>query len=119
MSSTFTVDVNLSEIEHAYSDDTLKKAQTLLAQRVGTDSNRYCKWDTGATWESMTGSSDFESGTITWSTPYASEAYYNPSVGSHPTVMNGKTEPHPQWFEVAKGRHSTQWMQLAKELLTQ
>lgn len=118
MSATFTVNVDIAEIESAYDEGNLKRAQTLFARRVGDDSNRYCKWDTGATWESMVGSSDFESGDITWSTPYAGEAYYNPSVGTHPTVPNGKTEPHAQWFEVAKGRHLSQWLQLGKELLT-
>lgn len=112
-----TVDMDLASIEDAFSADSLKQAQTLLARRIGDDSNRYCKWDTGATWESMVPNSDFEAGEISWATPYAGEAYYNPNVGTHPTNPNGKTDPHPQWFEVAKGRHLPQWVQLAKELM--
>lgn len=117
MSTTITVDIDISGIEERYSEDAVKSAQRQVAMRIGTDSNRYCKWDTGATYNSMVPNSDFEDGEIRWSTPYASDAYNNPNVGTHPTVPNGKTDPHAQWFEVAKSRHFSQWLALAERLL--
>lgn len=117
MSATFTVNVDIAEIEHAYDEGNLKRAQTLFARRVGDDSNRYCKWDTGDTHDSMVPNSDFEEGEIRWTTAYASEAYNDPAIGEHPSRPR-ETEPHWKWFEYAKGAHLPQWTRLAKELLS-
>lgn len=117
MSASFTVDVDVSKIVSRFDDSRLRSAQEQYAMRVATDSNRYCKWDTGDTYDSMAQNSDFAGGAIRWTTPYAREAYEDPRVGNHPSEPNGKTEPHPKWFEVAKERHLAQWEKLAGRLL--
>lgn len=116
MSTTITVDIDLSGIDERFSEDAMKSAQKQVAMRIGTDSNRYCKWDTGATHDSMVPNSDFEDGEIRWTTPYASDAYNNPTIGEHPSRPR-QTDPHSQWFEFAKSRHFSQWLALAERLL--
>lgn len=108
----FKVSADLSGIHQKYSASQMKAAQTLFATRVGFDSNKYCKVDTGQTRNSMQTSSNFANGEVSWDTKYAKAAYYSPSA------LHGKNpNASPKWFEVAKRNHQAAWLEYAKAQL--
>lgn len=108
----FKVSADLSGLHHKYSAGQIKAAQTLFATRVGFDSNKYCKVDTGQTQRSMQAASNFAAGEVSWDTDYAKAAYYNPSA-LHDKNPNASSK----WFEVAKRNHQAAWLEYAKAQL--
>lgn len=108
----FNVNSDISGLRQRFSASQLKAAQTLFAMRVGLDSNKYCKVDTGQTQRSMQTSSNFAAGEVSWDTSYAKAAYYSPSAkhDKNPSASS-------KWFEIAKRNHQAAWLEYAKEQL--
>lgn len=107
-----TVERDLSGLESRFGARRLQDVQARLAMQVGDDSNKFCKEDTGQTKSTMRTSSDFKAGEVTWSTPYAKDAYYDPRVR---TVKNPSATS--RWFETAKSQRLRSWLELVRRNL--
>lgn len=105
-------EIDLSGIERRFSRDALSKAVGRLTLQVASDSNKYCKVDTGDTQRSMGTNVSASEGSVQWTTPYASEAYYDPRVR---TEKNPNA--HSQWFEHARSVHGDDWARVVREAL--
>lgn len=112
MSLHLTVTKDLSRLDARFAAGKLKQAQTRLAMQVGADSNKFCKVDTGATQASMQAGSNFEGGEVSWTTPYAVYAYYQPSA-LHQRNPNATS----RWFETAKSQRLGDWTKLVRDSL--
>lgn len=112
MGINIAVTKDLSGLDAKFTASQLKAVQTQLAMQVGNDSNVFCKVDTGQTRATMQSSSRFEAGEVSWTTPYASDAYYNPHT---------RTEKNPRatsrWFETAKSQRLSSWTELVRRKL--
>lgn len=102
-----TVRCDLSGAKKRFSD--IERAQLALTERVRTDSNVYCKVDTGSTRDSAV---VLDPKTVAWTTRYATYAYYD----SH--ALKGKNpQASSKWFETAKKRHMNDWRKVVKAFL--
>ena len=111
----FDAVVDVKGLTEMASPETLRRARTVLAMRVGLDSNRYCKVDTWLLQSTMQVTSDFENGEVRWSArkggrDYARYAYYQDGLGPQ-SVANNRTS---KWFETAKSRHVDSWRRYVK-----
>lgn len=111
----FDAVVDVKGLTEMASPETLRRARTVLAMRVGLDSNRYCKVDTWHLQSTMQVTSDFENGEVRWSTrkngrDYARYAYYDPNLGPE-SVKNKRTS---KWFEEAKSKRIDSWRRYVK-----
>ena len=108
MSVRISVDKNLAGVERKCSQAKVERVQRLLTERVGTDSNVHCAYDTGALQRSMTIDGDDQ--TVRWPMPYAKKVYYGDHV---------RTEKNPQatpaWFETAKAEHMGDWKKVVED----
>lgn len=103
---------DLDGLTKRFGEYRLKQIQKSLALQVGTDSNKFCKEDTGLTKSTMRTSSNFEAGEVSWTTPYANEAYYDPRVRS---VKNPNATS--RWFETAKSQRMDSWINKVERML--
>lgn len=99
---TIIVEYDLSGIERKLGDAGLRAAQSAFGRRVMEDSNYFVMYDTGATSRSAAVATAGDE--VSWSTPYASEAY---NSGHARTVKNPNA--HPRWFEYAKSVRLGEW----------
>lgn len=87
-----------------------QEALVVLGQQVLADSNYYCKLDQGMLISSSQNSSDLESGSIVWDTPYAQRQYY---------FENAHTDKNPNaqmmWFHKAKDVYGGDWNKVYKK----
>lgn len=84
------------------------------ANQVLTDSNFYCKRNTGMLIESAISNSLPEQGVVQWVTPYAAAQYTNPATR---TEINPNASP--EWFDAAKRNHCRQWLDVYRASYSQ
>ncbi len=89
-----------------------QRALVALGTVIIRDSDPYVPFMTGMLSQTPMVSSDLESGTIVYDTPYAARQYYGDSFDFRP-------DTHPQatarWFEHAREEHKGEWKKVAKE----
>lgn len=107
---TITIESDLSGLERRLGDAALKRAQSAFGRRVMEDSNYFVMYDTGATSRSAAVATAGDE--VSWSTPYASEAY---NSGHARTVKNPNAHTH--WFEYAKSVRLGEWEKYVGSLL--
>lgn len=111
----FDATVDVKGLMAMASPEAVRRARTVLAMRVGLDSNRFCKVDTWFLQSTMQTTSDFEAGEVRWSAresgrEYARYAYYQDGLGPE-SVSNGRTS---KWFEKAKSERIDSWRRYVK-----
>ena len=111
----FDATVDVKGLMAMASPEAVRRARTVLAMRVGLDSNRFCKVDTWFLQSTMQTTSDFEAGEVRWSArkggrDYARYAYYQDGLGPQ-SVANGRTS---KWFEKAKSERIDSWRRYVK-----
>ena len=96
-------------------EKSIKLGQFALDQQVAKDSNFFVPKDTSALEGSVISTSNFGSGVISWSTPYARRLYYG-------TNFKFAKDKNPNasalWFERAKAMRKRKWVELAKKTIT-
>lgn len=105
-----SINVDFGGIDRMLSTGNVRKAQLALAERVKTDSNRYCKVLTGDTQASAKVSD--EGRLVSWDTPYAGYAY---AKGKPNKALNPLASL--RWFDVAQRLHSRDWAKVAGDAL--
>lgn len=88
--------------------------QKVLDQEVVKGGNYYIPRDTGNLEGSGIRATIIGSGRVAWETPYARRLYYNPQYN-----FSKDSNPNAQglWFEAAKARFLSQWIQLSQEAI--
>lgn len=89
-----------------------RKIIYVITEQATKDSNFYIPKRDGDLELSSKTHSDYEKGIIGWSTPYARKLYYNPQYNFKKDV-----NPHARglWFEHAKSKHLSEWINMAKK----
>lgn len=109
----FNVKVNAG-VDLKSMEKTIKLGQFALDQQVAKDSNFFVPKDTSALEGSVISSSNFGSGVISWSTPYARRLYYG-------TNFKFSKDKNPNasalWFERAKAMRKRKWVEIAKQTI--
>lgn len=104
--------IDLSGVNKKLGKSGVKKAQKVLTERVGRDSNIHCPVDSGDTKRSMT-ISDQE---VKWTTPYAKYPYYGGHVRNDNESNKRATSA---WFETAKSEHLDDWKKVVSDKLSE
>ena len=93
----------------------MKEAQYKLDETVLKDSNRYAPEVTGQLKGTGQGASSIGEGIVAWQLVQVPRLYYNPQY-------NFTKDVNPNagglWFEVAKQKHISEWIELVKKILT-
>ena len=110
MSLKMEMDIDLSDVTRQLKNG-CTQILPVTSQQVAKDSNYFIPKDTGALESSVFSASDWKSGEVIWSTPYARRLYWNPQY-------NFSTDVNPNarglWFEAAKARFLSDWENVAK-----
>lgn len=104
----FDVEISLSGVKMKLGEEGVRRAQLMLVDRVATDSQKFVPVASGDLYRSMSKGRD----EVTWQMYYASHAYYSKHIIYGKENQYG-TDPHDQWFEVAKDRYLKDWEKVA------
>lgn len=85
-------------------DAALDFAISAVSSQALKDCNFYCKQDTGALIQSSLIHSDFKTGELKWTMPYAEKQYYFPG-----TRQDKNPNASPEWCDVAENNHGSEW----------
>ncbi|ARW58273.1 minor capsid protein [Bacillus cereus] len=110
---TTNIRIDTSHVEQKF-DGAVKKAQRAFSQQVLADSNYYIPMDTTATMQSSLIASDMDKGNLLWTTPYASDIYWNPQYNFH---KDKNPNASGLWFEKAKSSKLPYWVNFAGEAI--
>lgn len=92
---------------------TLTNARSMLMQRILRDTDPLVPFDTGILKNTAQLATDYDSGEIIWSTPYARRQYYLHEKG---TALHGDTGLRGSWWaERSRDSNKISWEQFYKK----
>lgn len=92
---------------------TLTNARSMLMQRILRDTDPLVPFDTGMLKNTAQLATDYDSGEIIWSTPYARRQYYLHEKGA---ALHGDTGLRGSWWaERSRDAHKISWEQFYKK----
>lgn len=92
----------------------VRRGQYILDNQVVKDSNYFIPKDTGNAEGSGIRATAFGEGRVTWNTPYIRRIYYGTNFNFSKDI-----NPNAQalWFEAAKSRHLSEWIEITKRAI--
>lgn len=108
------IKIDLSGIEHRFSPEQMRAKQETFAERVAFEMQDYVPRDEDTLQDSEALASDYASGHIEWSTPYAQRVHDLPQSSIRKT-KNPNARSH--WPEEAKNERMGAWNEFAHKLM--
>ena len=107
-----SVHMDFSALERRFSEAAAKQRQTHFAMKVANDTRKFVPRRDGPLQDYEPLNSDYPSGRIVWSTPYARYVYNLDHV-----VSPANPSARPQWAEAAKAEKMHDWKDYAASLI--